>query len=96
MTDQLDLRDAVTACELDMLLIDVLERTPVRSAASVPQHAPDLNFLLDDKVSWQELERIVQISADHSWNGSLFVDQYRGKQICSQEILRPVDRLPIA
>ncbi|MCA9027927.1 MAG: phenylalanine--tRNA ligase subunit beta [Planctomycetaceae bacterium] len=83
VTDQLDLRDAVTACELDMApLIDVLERTP--QYVPLPQYPSmhrDLNFLLDDKVSWQELERIVQISAGPLLERVSFVDQYRGKQI---------------
>ncbi len=83
VTDRLDLRDAVTVCELDLgPLIDALERTP--QYASLPQYPSmqrDLNFVLDDAVTWQELERIVQISAGPLLDGVSFVDQYRGKQI---------------
>ncbi len=83
VTDRLDLRDAVTACEIDVApLIELLDRTP--QSASLPQYPSmqrDLNFVLDDAVTWQELERIVQISAGPLLDGVSFVDQYRGKQI---------------
>ncbi|MCA9075039.1 MAG: phenylalanine--tRNA ligase subunit beta [Planctomycetaceae bacterium] len=83
VTDQLDLRDAVTVCEIELApLIALLERTPqYESLPQYPSMHRDLNFVLDDSVTWQELERIVQISAGPLLDGVSFVDQYRGKQI---------------
>ena len=83
VTDRLDLRDAVTACEVDLQpLIDALERSP--QFAPLPQYPAierDLNFVLDDAVTWDELSQTVRSAAGPLLDEVAFVDQYRGKQI---------------
>ena len=83
VTDQLDLRDAVTIAELDL---SVLEST----ADLVPKFKPlpsyqgssrDLNFVLDDAVTWSELEATVRGAAGPLLESVAFGGQYRGKQI---------------
>jgi phenylalanyl-tRNA synthetase beta chain len=83
VSDQFDLRDAVTACEVDVQpLITALERSP--QFAPLPQYPAverDLNFVLDESVTWERLAATVTLAAGPLLDGVRFVDQYRGKQI---------------
>jgi len=87
VTDQLDLRDAVAVAELDFSLLEA-------AADLAPQFSPlpqypaiqrDLNFVLEESVTWQQLEDVVRASAGTLLDGISFGGQYRGKQIASDK-----------
>jgi phenylalanyl-tRNA synthetase beta chain len=81
--DELRLRDAVTVAELDLAILESLaDLTP--QFTSIPQFPAvmrDLNFVLDEGVSWQELEETVQTAAGDLLDSISFGGQYRGQQI---------------
>ncbi|MBX3437079.1 MAG: phenylalanine--tRNA ligase subunit beta [Planctomycetaceae bacterium] len=83
VTDRLDLRDEVTAVEVRLSpLLSLVERAP--QFVPLPQFPAierDVNFVLDDAVSWDQLERTVAASAGPLLDSVRFVDQYRGQQI---------------
>lgn len=80
---QLDLRDAVSAAELQM--------APLLAVANlIPQHVEvpkfpvserDLNFVLDEQVPWQELSEVAHKAAGPLLESLTFAGQYRGQQI---------------
>lgn len=79
----LELRDAVVVAELDFSLLQ-------RNARRVPTHRPisifpaierDLNFVLDEEVSWAELSRIASETAGAELDRAEFLSQFRGKQL---------------
>ena len=83
VSDQLDLRDTVTVAELDLSVLESV-------ADLIPRFKPlpgyqgssrDLNFVLDDQVTWSELAAVVQGAAGPLLESVSFGDQYRGKQI---------------
>jgi phenylalanyl-tRNA synthetase beta chain len=83
VTDSLDLKDAVTVAELDVTLLE-------RNAELVPEFKPlaqfpaidrDLNFVLDEAITWETLESIVSTAAGPLLAHIGFGGQYRGKQI---------------
>jgi phenylalanyl-tRNA synthetase beta chain len=83
VTDTLDLHDAVTAAEVDL---GVLEASAdlVPSAGPLPQFPGierDLNFVLDEPTTWDELEALVRSVAGPLCEATSFAGQYRGKQI---------------
>jgi phenylalanyl-tRNA synthetase beta chain len=83
VTDKLDLRDAVIAAELD---VAVLEAKPNLVPAFVelprfPSIARDLNFLLDEIVTWDQLSEVVRLTAGSTLDAISFAGQYRGPQI---------------
>ncbi|MBW3543567.1 MAG: hypothetical protein KY476_25230, partial [Planctomycetes bacterium] len=83
VTDRLDLRDAVTAAELDM---GVLERaaqlTPIfEPLPQYPAVTRDMNFVLDEAVTWQRLVEVIASVAGPLLETVEFGGQYRGKQI---------------
>lgn len=80
---RLDLHDPVTAAEIDL---SVLERIanffpPYAPIPEYPAVERDLNFVLDEAVSWQELEEIVRGAAGPLLESVAFASQYRGQQI---------------
>ncbi|MGE4000400.1 MAG: phenylalanine--tRNA ligase subunit beta [Planctomycetaceae bacterium] len=83
VTDRLDLRDEVTACEVALPpLIEIVEQAP--QFTPLPQYPAverDLNFVLDESVTWEQLARSVHAAAGPLLDAVSFVDQYRGKQI---------------
>ncbi len=83
VTDRLDLRDEVTVAEVMLSpLVGIVERAP--QFTPLPQYPAmdrDLNFVLDETVTWQQLEQTVQNAAGTLLDSVSFVDQYRGKQI---------------
>lgn len=83
VTDKLDLRDSVIAAELDLA---TLEANPnlVPTFTELPRYpsiSRDLNFVLDESVTWDTLVEVVRVSAGPSLDAVSFSSQYRGQQI---------------
>ncbi len=83
VTDSFDLHDPVTALEVDLTTLE-------ESADLVPAAKPlpmfpaverDLNFVLDETVSWEQLESAARKAAGSECEAVSFAGQYRGKQI---------------
>jgi phenylalanyl-tRNA synthetase beta chain len=79
----LKLRDSAAVAELDI-------QTLVDGADLVPQARPiggyqavqrDLNFVLDESVTWRQLEGTIREHAGQSLENVRFVEQYRGQHI---------------
>jgi phenylalanyl-tRNA synthetase beta chain len=81
--NQLDLRDPVTVAELDLSVLEsVADMVP--KFKPLPQYqgsARDLNFVLDDPVTWNDLDAVVRKAAGPLLESIGFGGQYRGKQI---------------
>jgi len=77
------LKEETCAAELHLQpLIDLLELAP--QAQALPQFPAierDFNFLLEDKVSWQQLADTIRASGGSLLEGVEFVSEYRGKPI---------------
>jgi phenylalanyl-tRNA synthetase beta chain len=83
--DAFELQDPVLAAEVDL---QMLEQVTVLwpSATALPQFpamARDLNLVLDEQVSWHELNELVRGAAGPLLEQVEFVDQYRGQQIAA-------------
>lgn len=83
VTDQLDLRDVVVSGEF---LLPVLESTAnlrpkFEDLPTHPTVSRDLNFVLDDSVTWEQLENIVLSAAGPNLQSLTFSGQYRGPQL---------------
>lgn len=80
---KLDLHDPVTAAELDLSVLEsVAEFKPkFHALPDYPAMERDLNFVLDDAVSWQELEQVVRGAGGGILESVAFGSQYRGPQI---------------
>jgi phenylalanyl-tRNA synthetase beta chain len=81
----LKLRDGVTVAELDI-------QSLVAAADLVPRARPvggfqavqrDLNFVLDDAVTWQSLSSTMRATAGANLEEVKFVEQYRGQHIAA-------------
>src|SRR5690606_36606454 len=83
VTDRLDLRDAVTVAELRLSrLEEIAELWPVyRPLSPYQEVARDLNFVLDESVTWGRLAEVVRAAAGRMLESISFGGQYRGKQI---------------
>jgi phenylalanyl-tRNA synthetase beta chain len=83
VTDQLDLRDTVTVAELDLTVLEsVADLVPkFKPLPSYQGSSRDLNFVLDDPVTWNELNTVVRGAAGPLLESVGFGGQYRGKQI---------------
>lgn len=83
VADDLRLRDAVTVAELDLAMLESLaDLTPqFSSLPQFPAVMRDLNFVLDESVTWQQLEETVQSAAGGLLDSISFGGQYRGQQI---------------
>ena len=83
VTDQLDLRDPVTIAELDLSVLEsVADMVPkFKPLPSYQGSSRDLNFVLDDPVTWNELNVVVRGAAGPLLESIGFGGQYRGKQI---------------
>lgn len=83
VTDAVDLKDAVTAAELDVgLLVRNAELVPTfKPLAQFPAIDRDLNFVLGEEVTWELLESVVGAAAGPLLERVGFGGQYRGKQI---------------
>lgn len=83
VTSELDLRDAVTVAELDLAtleanadLVPKFHELPTQQAST-----RDLNFVLDEQVTWMSIEETVRKAAGPLLESVSFGGQYRGKQI---------------
>lgn len=83
VTDKLDLRDAVSACEFEAgALVDVCELTPAfEPLQEFPAIERDLNFVLPEEAAWRSLEETIRGAAGPLVESVRFSGQYRGKQI---------------
>ncbi|VAX40939.1 Phenylalanyl-tRNA synthetase beta chain [hydrothermal vent metagenome] len=83
VTDSLDLQDAVTCAELKFsVLEEIANLTPQYTPlAQFPAIDRDLSFLLDESVTWEELEKTARDAAGTLLESVSFGGQYRGKQI---------------
>jgi phenylalanyl-tRNA synthetase beta chain len=83
VTDAVDLKDAVTVAELDVTLLERNAElvTEFKPLAQFPAIDRDLNFVLDEAVTWETLESIVSSAAGPLLDHIGFAGQYRGKQI---------------
>jgi phenylalanyl-tRNA synthetase beta chain len=83
VTDKLDLRDAVIAAELDLATLEESSNL-VPTYAELPRFpsiSRDLNFVLDESVTWDDVVRVVRASAGEFFESVTFGGQYRGQQI---------------
>lgn len=80
---QLDLHDPVTAAEIDLgVLTEIASfHLPYVPVPEYPAIERDLNFVLEEAVSWHELEEVVRSSAGPLLESVAFASQYRGQQI---------------
>lgn len=81
--DKCDLQDAVTMAEVRLPIVEELFE-PSRSYTPIPRFpsiSRDLNFVLPESVSWEQLAGTVSESAGSLLLGTSFGGQYRGKQI---------------
>jgi phenylalanyl-tRNA synthetase beta chain len=79
----LKLREAVTVAEVQLEPL-VASAQLVPHAAALPAFPGverDLNFVLEESTSWEQLEQAVRGSAPDWLTDVAFVDQYRGKQV---------------
>ena len=83
VTDKLDLRDTVIAAELDVALLEASANL-VPTFAELPRFpsiSRDLNFVLDEAVTWDQLVEVARSAAGSSFDTASFGGQYRGQQI---------------
>lgn len=83
VTDKLNLRDSVIAAELDLATLEAAPNL-VPTFAELPRFpsiSRDLNFVLDEFVTWDTLVEVVRSSAGSSLDAVSFSSQYRGQQI---------------
>jgi phenylalanyl-tRNA synthetase beta chain len=83
VTEAIDLKDALTVGELDLTLLETnAQLVPQNVAlAQFPAIDRDLNFVVDEAVSWEALESVVSAAAGPLLERVGFGGQYRGKQI---------------
>jgi len=82
-SDRIDLSDAVTVAELHFsVLEEVIDLAPhYEELPQFPGVSRDVSLLLDESVTWQELEEVVRGAAGPLLDSVSFGGQYRGKQI---------------
>lgn len=87
VTDQLDLRDACVVAEFDLPLLEQSAnlRPEFAELPRFPASTRDLNFVLDESVTWSQLEEAVTTVAGPNLESISFSGQFRGKQL-------PVDK----
>jgi phenylalanyl-tRNA synthetase beta chain len=81
--DAADLRDVVCVAELDLAVLEACADLVPR-AQKLPEQpgiTRDLNFVLDEAVAWDALERTVRSAAGPLLEGVAFGGQFRGKQL---------------
>ena len=83
VSDKYSLRDAVTVAEVNIDVLETLaDLVPQYAAvAAFPPVPRDLNFVLDESVTWQDLEATVRKAAGPLLDEISFASQYRGSQI---------------
>jgi phenylalanyl-tRNA synthetase beta chain len=85
LQDKLDLRDATSAAEVHIwVLEEIADLTPAsRELPQYPAIERDLNFILEERTTWQELEQTVRGVAGELLDSIAFREQYRGKPIAA-------------
>ena len=80
---ELKLRDEVCVAEFNVQpLLDSAELIgQARPVPEQPAISRDLNFVIDESVTWSELERVVQETGGSHLESVGFVEQYRGQHI---------------
>lgn len=80
---QLDLQDPVTVAEIDLGVLEpIADFEPTyQPVPEYPAIERDLNFLLDEPVTWQELQETIRSAAGPLLESVAFESQYRGQQI---------------
>ena len=83
VTDQLDLRDACTVAEVSLVLLENSAnlRPQFEELPKFQRVTRDLNFVLDDAVTWSDVEETVTAAAGPLFETIDFSGQYRGKQL---------------
>lgn len=83
VTNQIDLRDAVNVAELDMAVLEAQANLVPRFRELPTQQASvrDLNFVLDEQVTWSLMEETIRKAGGPLLEAVSFGGQYRGKQI---------------
>ncbi len=83
IADDLKLRDETTVAELDLAALEAIaDLTPqFEPLPQFPAVMRDLNFILDEGVTWQQLEQTVRAAAGELLDAVSFGGQYRGQQI---------------
>jgi phenylalanyl-tRNA synthetase beta chain len=83
VTDKLDLRDIVIAAELDLAMLEAAPNL-VPTFVELPRFpsiSRDLNFVLDESITWEALLDVVRSAAGPMLDGATFGGHYRGQQI---------------
>ena len=86
-TDRVGLRDAVTVAEIRVDLLEQLAEL-VPHFTALPQFPPmnrDMNLLLDEAVTWSQLEETVSALEEPLLESIGFAGQYRGKQVAADK-----------
>lgn len=80
---KLDLHDPASAAELDLALLESIADLSPKLAPipTFPAIERDLNFILDEPVTWQELSAAIRLAAGSLLESVVYVSQYRGQQI---------------
>ena len=83
VTDQLDLRDACQVAEVNLRVLEkIANLTPdFTELPKFPAMTRDLSFVLDEAVTWTEVEAAVTSAAGPLLESVNFASQYRGKQL---------------
>lgn len=83
VTDELGLRDACVAAEIDLSLLEQSAnlRPEFVELPRFPASTRDLNFVLDESVTWSQLEEAVTAVAGPNFESISFSGQFRGKQL---------------
>ncbi|MFO1020580.1 MAG: phenylalanine--tRNA ligase subunit beta [Planctomycetales bacterium] len=78
-----DLKEGVSAAEVSLALLEELaDLFPISAPlATFPGVERDLNFVLDEAISWGELSTLVEKTAGQLLESVSFGGQYRGQQI---------------
>lgn len=81
--EKLDLRDPVTAVEVDLTVLEEFAdfEPPFEAIPTYPSIERDLNFLLDLNITWKEVVDLVSAEAGALLESVTFGGQYQGKQI---------------
>src|SRR5262249_38220158 len=80
---KLDLQESVTVAELDLSVLEDIANfwPPYQPIPDYPAIGRDINFLLDEAISWQEVEDAVPRAAGTLLESVSVVSQYRGQGI---------------
>lgn len=87
VTDRLDLRDACTVAEVSLVLLEDSAnlRPQFEDLPRFQAVTRDLNFVLDESVTWSQIEDTVTTAAGPLFESIGFSGQYRGKQLPSDK-----------